>query len=295
MYKFSIIIPTYNRAKLLKRCLDSLCSQTYKNFEVIVCDDGSIDETNLIVSQFESRLNLKYIYEENWGGPARPRNNGIKESSGEWICFLDSDDWWRMDKLEKCLPFLHNYDIIYHDLVMLSEVTLNSIENAFVFKARSLEEDILRDLLINGNPIANSSVVMRKAIVNKVGEITEDRSLIAIEDFDYWLRATFYTKRFFYIKEALGYYWIENNISQGLSQIKKERYFFNKYSPQLSKKDQVTASKVLNYRVARLYHINNEYKMAFKCYLKAITTKAQIKYFINPIIGSLFSLLNVKK
>lgn len=295
MYKFSIIIPTYNRAKLLKRCLDSLCSQTYQNFEVIVCDDGSIDDTNLIVSQFESRLNLKYIYEENWGGPARPRNNGIKESSGEWICFLDSDDWWRMDKLEKCLPFLQNYDIIYHDLVMLSEVTLNSIENAFVFKARDLEKDILRDLLINGNPIANSSVVMRKTIVNKVGKITEDRSLIAIEDFDYWVRSTSHTKRFCYIKESLGYYWIENNISQGLSQIKKENYFFDKHAHQLSVKDIKTASKVLNYRIARLHHINNEYKKAFLSYLKAITIRAQIKYFINPIIGSLLSLLHVKK
>lgn len=295
MYKFSIIIPTYNRALLLKRCLDSLCSQTYQNFEVIVCDDGSTDDSKDIVAQFESRLNLKYVYGENWGGPARPRNNGIKESSGEWICFLDSDDWWRMDKLEKCLPFLNDYDIIYHDLVMLSEATLNSIDKAFVFKARSLEKEMLRDLLINGNPIANSSVVIRKTIVNIVGEITEDRGLIAIEDFDYWVRVSFHTTRFLYIKESLGYYWIGDNISQGLSQIKKEHYFFNKHAPQLSIKDQATASKVLNYRVARLYHINNEYKMAFKSYLKAITTKAQIKYFINPIIGSLLALLHVKK
>ena len=77
--KFSIIIPTYNRALLLKRCLDSLCSQTYRDFEVIVCDDGSTDGTNEIINQFEDKLSLKYLYDTNWGGPARPRNNGIKE------------------------------------------------------------------------------------------------------------------------------------------------------------------------------------------------------------------------
>jgi len=293
--KFSIIIPTYNRALLLKRCLDSLCSQTYRDFEVIVCDDGSTDGTNEIINQFEDKLSLKYLYDTNWGGPARPRNNGIKESSGEWLCFLDSDDWWRSDKLEKCIPFLNDYDIIYHDLFVVSETTSVEIDKAAVFKARSLEGDILRDLLINGNPITNSSVIVRKAITDLVGEITEDRNLIAIEDFDYWVRTTFHTKRFLYIQEPLGYYWLGSNISQHLSHIEKEKYFFKKHSSQLSIVDQNTAQKVLNYRIARLYHINEEYKKAFKSYLKAITTKARIKYFVNPIIGSLLAVLHVKK
>jgi len=295
MYKFSIIIPTYNRALLLKRCLESLCNQTYKNFEVIICDDGSTDNSKEIAAQFENRLQLKYIYDANWGGPARPRNNGLKVSSGEWICFLDSDDWWREDKLEKCMPFLNNYDIIYHDLVMLSQNTITEIDKAFVFKARSLQGDIIRDLLINGNPIANSSVAIRKTIVDNVGEITEDRDLIAIEDFDYWIRTSSHTNRFLYIPEPLGYYWIGDNISQGVSHIKKELSFLNKHITKLSPKDQRTAQKVLKYRIARLYHINHEYKKALYNYLEAITTKAQIKYFINPIIGSFLAVLHVKK
>jgi glycosyltransferase involved in cell wall biosynthesis len=295
MYKFSIIIPTYNRALLLKRCLESLCNQTYKNFEVIVCDDGSTDGSEEVIREFENKLHLRYIYKENWGGPARPRNNGIKESSGEWICFLDSDDWWREDKLEKCKPFLEDYDFIYHDLVMLSESTLSEIEKAFVFKARSLQGNIVRDLLINGNPIANSSVVIRKTIIDLVGEITEDRGLIAIEDFDYWIRTTFHTNKFLYIGESLGYYWIGDNISQGLSHIHKEEYFLKKHIHKLSITDQQTARKVLNYRIARLYHINNEYLKASTNYLKAITTKAQIKYFFKPIAGILLAILHVKK
>ena len=295
MLKFSIIIPTYNRASLLRRCLDSLCNQTYQNFEVIVCDDGSTDNSKEVVAEFENRLQIKYIYEENWGGPARPRNNGIKKTSGEWICFLDSDDWWRKDKLEKCLPFLKDYDVVYHDLVMVSETTISEIDKAFVFKTRSLKGDMVRDLLINGNPIANSSVVIKKTIIDAVGEITEDRNLIAIEDFDYWIRITYFTNRFYYIQEPLGYYWIGSNISQKLSHIKKEEYFFNKHAPQLTIVDQKTAQKVLFYRIARLYHINEEYRNALRSYVKSITIKARIKYFINPIIGSLLAILHVKK
>lgn len=294
-FKFSVIVPTYNRALLLERCLDSLWRQTFQNFEVIVCDDGSTDETKEVVKKFEGKLNLKYLYETNWGGPARPRNNGIKESSGEWICFLDSDDWWREDKLEKCTPFLNNYDVIYHDLAMVSDATLADIDKTFIFKTRSLSGNLVRDLLINGNPISNSSVVIRRVIINLVGEITEDRNLIAIEDFDYWVRMTYYTNKFYYIQEPLGYYWIGSNISQRLEHIEKEKYFFNKHAPKLSAANQKTAKKVLNYRIARLYHINDEYKLALMSYCRAITVKARFRYFINPIIGSLLAILHVKK
>jgi len=85
----SVIIPTYNRSKELKRCLESLTRQTYKKFEVIVCDDGSTDNTKEVVNSYRNVLNIIYIKDENFGGPARPRNNGIKLSNGEYIAFLD--------------------------------------------------------------------------------------------------------------------------------------------------------------------------------------------------------------
>ncbi len=113
---FSVIIPKYNRTETLKRALQSLVTQTYKEFEVIVCDDGSTDNTKEIVDSFKNNLSIRYIWEENWGGPARPRNSGINISKNEWICFLDSDDWWYPKKLETVLSRLNNADIIYHDL-----------------------------------------------------------------------------------------------------------------------------------------------------------------------------------
>src|SRR5680860_1084245 len=112
MPTFSVIIPTYNRAKDIDQCLSSLLAQTYKNFEVIVCDDGSTDNTKDIVESYKDRLNIRYDWSENWGGPARPRNRGIKLSQADWICFLDSDDWWCPNKLEECVKYLDNYDAV---------------------------------------------------------------------------------------------------------------------------------------------------------------------------------------
>ena len=162
---FSVIISTYDRAEMLKVALDSLVAQTYKNFEVLVCDDGSTDNTIKVVEDYKRRLDLKYIWEENWGGPARPRNNGIKVSKGDWICFLDSDDWWYPEKLEICLNYLGDFNFIYHDLDIYSVKDRVSKRRVGSWK---LKDDVFVDLLINGNAINNSSVIVKKELLIKV-------------------------------------------------------------------------------------------------------------------------------
>jgi glycosyltransferase involved in cell wall biosynthesis len=111
------VIPTYNRANKLKQAIDSVLSQTFTDFEVLVMDDGSIDNTSELISSFnDSRI--VYSWEKNYGGPSRPRNRGINSAKGEWICFLDSDDYWKVSKLKKCFDHLHGeVDLLYHDLV----------------------------------------------------------------------------------------------------------------------------------------------------------------------------------
>src|SRR5690606_32510213 len=143
----------------LQRALDGLVSQTFKNFEIIISDDGSTDNTKEIVSKYEGKLNIKYRWCTNWGGPAKPRNIGVSESTGEWICFLDSDDWWYPAKLEECSKFVSDYDLIYHSLDIYDDRT-DRITNKKV--GRRLGRDVLKDLLLNGNGIANSSVVMKR-------------------------------------------------------------------------------------------------------------------------------------
>lgn len=102
----SVVIPTYNRAKCISKTIDSVLAQTYKNYEVIVIDDGSTDNTRQVLEPYMSRI--RYIYQEN-AGCASARNTGIRASCGQWIAFLDSDDRWHTEYLERqmnCLAHL---------------------------------------------------------------------------------------------------------------------------------------------------------------------------------------------
>src|SRR6185312_6252656 len=158
MFKFSVVIPTYNRAKVVSRCLDSLAEQTFKNFEVIVCDDGSTDDTNDKIKFYSDKLNLKYDYAENWGGAAKPRNRGIELASGEWVCFLDSDDWWDPNKLEVILKYTDSdFNVLYHPL---QHITSGSKQRKI--NCRTINnKDPKKDLLINLNTLLTSSVCVR--------------------------------------------------------------------------------------------------------------------------------------
>ncbi len=94
--RVSVVIPTYNRAADLKRAIESVFAQTYPVAEIIVVDDGSTDNTQQMIADFSGPV--RYVYQKN-AGPAAARNRGIRMASGEWVAFLDSDDWWFPEKI----------------------------------------------------------------------------------------------------------------------------------------------------------------------------------------------------
>ncbi len=199
---FSVVIPTYNRAALVKRALESLVSQTYKNFEVIVCDDGSTDGTRDVVDSFKSKLNIRYIWEENWGGPARPRNNGVRAAQSDWICFLDSDDYCYPEKLENFRKYVNDYDVVYHDLVGVDVSE----------KSGEVRHPVFDNLLLaDGNiSLIPSSSCVRKSIIEKVGGIDETVPA-GVEDYDLWLKIANVTDKFKHIPMRLGVYYLEDS------------------------------------------------------------------------------------
>lgn len=202
----SVVIPTYNRKRSLERCLKSLETQTFKRFEVLVCDDGSRDGSAELVQSFNQKLRIRYINVEHFGGPARPRNVGVECSECEFIAFLDSDDYWLPNKLEASIEALQKgYDVVYHDCYVFDEgkETVSELEK---LSTRDLNEPVFDDLLTNGNGIINSSVVVRKSILVSAGRISEDRELISVEDFDIWLRIARLTNRFLRLDGCYGYY-----------------------------------------------------------------------------------------
>ena len=116
---FSVVIPTFNRAEALKRCLLSLEKQTFKDFEVIVCDSSS-DHTKNVVESFTRKMSIQYYWEASFNGPATPRNSGIRLARADFIAFLDADDWWYPHKLESVKKYLTESDVIFHDLDICS-------------------------------------------------------------------------------------------------------------------------------------------------------------------------------
>lgn len=204
----TIVIPTYNNGHLIGRAIDSIIYQTYKNWELVIIDNFSTDNTRTLVEEYSKKNNIKFFQINNGGIIAKSRNFGIQKSLGDYVAFLDSDDWWLPEKLEKSIKFLlSGMDLVYHDLFLFGK---NGKLGLFCEKAktRKLRKPITRDLIFNGNAINNSSVVVRKSILDQVGLLSEETDLIAWEDFDYWIRISKVTENFKKIPDCLGFYWI---------------------------------------------------------------------------------------
>ncbi|WP_061209373.1 glycosyltransferase family 2 protein [Leptospira borgpetersenii] len=227
----SIVIPTYNRESDLKRALNSIAIQTYKNCEVVVVDNSSVDQTENIVKSFQ-KYNIHFLKVQNYGVVAVSRNTGIRNSNGKYVAFLDSDDWWSPKKLEISVSILEskNMDLVYHDLYHV-----RSPSQRFYWKkekTRVLKQPILQDLILNGNGINNSSVVVRKSILDQVGSLDEEPDLVAGEDYDYWIRISKITDKFYQIPNALGYYWVGGgNLTNPKRSLNILRILQKKYQP----------------------------------------------------------------
>jgi glycosyltransferase involved in cell wall biosynthesis len=203
----SIIIPTFNREKELERAINSVLSQTFTNWEICIIDNNSTDNSIQLINRYnDSRIRVFMIH--NNGIIGASRNLGIKKSKGKYLAFLDSDDWWSSRKLEKSIKVLEQGDasLVYHDLY-----TVNNENQKFFFKktkSRKLSKPIFEELLIYGNTICTSSVVIRKNILTKISGFTEDSRFAAGEDFDAWLTIAESGEIFSKIPKVLGCYWV---------------------------------------------------------------------------------------
>ncbi len=202
----SVVIPTFNRADDLVRCFASLEAQTFSSFEVLLCDDGSTDHTAAVVTQAALHLTVHHLVLPHAGLPAAARNAGLRMAAGRYVAFLDSDDWWLPEKLARSVAALEaGADLVFHDLLRVP-TTRPWLRNQRV-KSRRLRHPVRASLLRRGNAIPNSSVVMRRALLDEVGLMSEDPAVRA-EDFDMWLRVAERTDRFVRIRGAWGAYWM---------------------------------------------------------------------------------------
>lgn len=193
--KVSVIVPTYNRADRLERALNSIVSQTYQDFELIVVDDGSTDKTYQLMKSFPK---AQYFYIKKNSGVSKARNVGLAFAKGELICFLDSDDLWKEKKIQIQTLWLENNkdsQICYTDEIWVR----NGVRVNPMNRHRKYSGDIFRHCL--GLCIVSpSSVMIRAKLFDEIGNF--DESLPACEDYDLWLRiASKYA--FHFIEEPL--------------------------------------------------------------------------------------------
>ena len=186
----SVIIPTYNSAKFLSRTIESVLAQTYRNFELIIVDDVSTDDTVSIICSFaekDSRIR-SIVSDTNSGGPARPTNKGLAVAKGDFIAFLDHDDEWLPEKLQEQVSFLQSAS---NDIgVVVCDVDLLTPDGTrrpmYVFPDYPTRESALTAILCANFFFMFSDLCMRRETLDAVGLLDERYVLGA--DHDYYVR-----------------------------------------------------------------------------------------------------------
>lgn len=201
--RVSVVIPTHNRARLLSRAIQSVLNQTYEDFEIIVVDDASSDETGVMIKHFSDHR-IKYIRHADNKGGAASRNTGINNSQGSYIGFLDDDDEWLPMKLERQIEHLEGkrrVDVVYTGLLICDLERGKTVGEVLPEKKGYIFSDLLRDNCVG----TTSSVLIRKVCLEK--ENLFDEEMPSCQDWDMWLKLSKYCV-FDYIKEPLVIYHI---------------------------------------------------------------------------------------
>jgi len=198
----SIVIPTYNHAEFLQNALNSVLQQTFTDWEVIIVNNYSDDNTEKVVMSFnEERFQLENF--RNNGIIAASRNHAIKLAKGEYVAFLDSDDEWFPNKLEECFKLIENSsaEAVCHAERWVGE---NGYKRDMQYGPAS--RATYQSLLYDGNAISTSAVVVKRSVLEKVGSFSESPDMVTAEDYDLWIRIVKSGTNFEFIKTVLGVY-----------------------------------------------------------------------------------------
>lgn len=201
----SVIISAYNYGHFISQTLDSLQAQTYQDWECIVIDDGSKDDTAEVVTRYaEKDSRIKYTYQKNQG-PSAARNNGLRNITGKYVQFLDADDLIEPEKFQRQVEYLEQHpevDIVYGNVRFFITEDINERlytkfggDEPWMPETSGAGEHVLAALIRNNIMVINSPLIRRSAI-DAVGLF--DELLKGPEDWDYWIRMAAHGKRFQY-------------------------------------------------------------------------------------------------
>ena len=217
----SVIIPNYNYAHFLGKAIQSVLDQSYTNWEMLIIDNHSTDNTDEVVKGFnDTRINLFKIH--NKGVIASSRNKGILEANGDWIAFLDSDDIWYPNKLETAMNFSSRNKGF--EVLRTNELMVNSkSKSTKVLLHGPFENNFYKVLLLKGNRLSPSATLIKHSFLKEKKLLfNESNDYIGVEDYDLWLNLAFYGARFMFINKVMVEFIVHhgNNSAQLLRQRK---------------------------------------------------------------------------
>ncbi len=237
MPSVSVLMPTFNRAKFLPEAIDSVLSQTYADLELLIVDDGSEDNTTSVLEPFLRDERVRYFYQDNQG-QSYARNVGLKHAMGDFVAFLDSDDIWKPEKLEKQLAVVRAHpdaDIVHGDEEIIDEQSaVTSLLNMARYSGR-----ITRYLLAD-NSVSITTALVKRRCFDEMGGF--DTSVGVADDYELWLRFSA-RYRFHYEPGIVASYRV---MDDQISSDKRRRLaanemiirnFLTKYGDQLDRKD----------------------------------------------------------
>lgn len=224
MPKVSIIIPLYNGKKYIKQAIESILNQTYKDFEIIVVDDGSTDGSGeLVKDKFGDKV--RYVYQENKGA-ATAVNKGISLSQGDYIAFCDHDDWWLPEKLEKQVKFLEanqNFGLLYTDAFLAKDGVLTRetwLRSRKVLPCSGDKEKCLATLFSRNFIPAPLTVLIKKSVIDRIGLFNEN--FPSTYDYEYWFRILEAGIQIAFLDEPLAVW--NSRVGQGSRRIRKMKW-----------------------------------------------------------------------
>ncbi|MCP4650707.1 MAG: glycosyltransferase [PVC group bacterium] len=200
----SIITPSYNSARFLSEAVASVLNQTYRNWEMLIVDDGSTDDTLLLARRYEEKDKRIKVFalDPSSGGPAIPRNYGMRQAKGSYIAFLDSDDMWFAEKLQKQVDLMEKSKDVF---LLYSQCIVEKDGRQCSIKPANPKKGCIFNDLLYGNIIACNTVMIRNNKDDNAYFFDEDKKLVAVEDYAMWLSIAS-KEQISFIKEPLAVY-----------------------------------------------------------------------------------------
>ena len=293
---FTVIIPTYNCVVFLQKALQSVLDQTFTDFEVIVVDNSSTDGTKDYLSNiYDNRLSI--ITVQNNGIIAYSRNKGIMQARGQWLSFLDSDDLWYPQKLEKIYREIQNQP----NLVFVSHDCKKMVNGKpiGIIKSGPIKKNMYEQLVLNFSILPTSTVTVKKSVAKETQGFSERKDFVTVEDYEHWIRIA-KLGSFFNLAETLGEYNIHGQNESRKSEIQANAVLavrlrhleqWQKEFPQEATKTKInTAKSTIYLRVALVYLKSYDFSYSLKYAQKAIRhNKLNLKAYIIFVL-SLFRI-----